>query len=676
MKRLLWFIMIFITGILPVQAQETFIEFSWQAGDFALRYPGDWETPLPLSQEEAGREVLRLAQISVAAPQTRPPAVPFINLILLLQPEGDNAPFALLEAELAALDILPANALPGRLIGREAQTTSGTDRAALLFGLGRVARLNSGEVLMVVGRAAAAQRESFTTTFNNVADSLVSGADTLTDAPQYGVLWHTETAASDGEHAFLDTRALILGRDNTLYLADEFAGLLTINAQNGQVLSSVPIAEQTLPTAIALDSLGQIYVADRFCQCVRVFEDETQVTAFSDFGEDAPLSLVISADDTLYATDVTEEGLFIVRVLAADAQRTLLFDEILAEQPQLTIDRSGQILALVNNQTMYGLRDSGFEALYELETPTLQANAITIDPMNRLVVATQRRGILIFDNAGTLVNRVGQIADDVPAAGELFNPQGVAVDEDGTLYWTDSDGRFGNVTAMSLAVERGRVGSMNLIPGRVVEGIFDEATNQQAWTLNAAAGDVVTLTAIADFESDDLDLALRLIDPNQREVGAVDNDEEGFLLNFFDPHLRNITLNSAGQYLVLVERVFGSGGYQLGLSVAQAFALQNAEAELTGRLSAPLPSQRWAFEGQSGQVLSVTMRAQSGTLDPLLRVFNPRGELVEENDDADDPALGRDAQLIDIPLSFNGEYTIEATLFDGEGDYSLDVLLE
>lgn len=53
--------------------------------------------------------------------------------------------------------------------------------------------------------------------------------------------------------------------------------------------------------------------------------------------------------------------------------------------------------------------------------------------------------------------------------------------------------------------------------------------------------------------------------------------------------------------------------------------------------------------------------------------MNQSGNLIAENDDADDVSLGVDSQLLDIRLPINGLYTIEAIRFDGEGSYTLTV---
>jgi hypothetical protein len=67
--------------------------------------------------------------------------------------------------------------------------------------------------------------------------------------------------------------------------------------------------------------------------------------------------------------------------------------------------------------------------------------------------------------------------------------------------------------------------------------------------------------------------------------------------------------------------------------------------------------------------------ATSGTLDPSLRLVNPRGTEVEVNEDLD-PSLGLDAELTQIRLSNNGDYILEVRATSGEGDFELTLTVE
>ena len=42
--------------VIPVTAQDTFAEYRWDDADIALRYPADWDDPLALFNTEKNRE--------------------------------------------------------------------------------------------------------------------------------------------------------------------------------------------------------------------------------------------------------------------------------------------------------------------------------------------------------------------------------------------------------------------------------------------------------------------------------------------------------------------------------------------------------------------------------------------------------------------------------------------
>jgi hypothetical protein len=229
---------------------------------------------------------------------------------------------------------------------------------------------------------------------------------------------------------------------------------------------------------------------------------------------------------------------------------------------------------------------------------------------------------------------------------------------------------------MSLNVEAGRVGSTNMIAGNVVQGVLDSTISQQVWTFDGLTGDIITLTAISDFLSANLDLALRLLAPDGRELAYVDNLEDLSLINPFDSQIDNLTLRQDGQYIVIVEAVFGEGRYHLGLSVSQTIDVSSGQVQITGAVSEALPVQRWLLDGRGGQSIQITMLSNSPTLDPVLALLSLNGNLIAENDDAFDSSLGLNAQITDVSLPSNGQYIIEARRFDGEGTYELTVELE
>jgi hypothetical protein len=258
----------------------------------------------------------------------------------------------------------------------------------------------------------------------------------------------------------------------------------------------------------------------------------------------------------------------------------------------------------------------------------------------------------------------------------MASPGGVVVDADGTLYFVDSDGTFGAITAMRAGIAPGRVGETNLKPGVAVQGTLDENSAQQTWTYDGTAGQRVTISAIDASSEDQLNVALRLIAPDGSEEG-YNNDQEGIdLFSEFDAQIKDHPLAANGTYIIVVEQVDGAGIYTLGVDETRVFAFDDdGVVELAGKIDDLFTAQRWEFEGVAGQGITMTMRAVDGTLDPVLRLIGPDGEMIDENDDTVDTALGNSAQISGATLPESGRYVIEATRFEGVGSYGLIIVV-
>ena len=120
----------------------------------------------------------------------------------------------------------------------------------------------------------------------------------------------------------------------------------------------------------------------------------------------------------------------------------------------------------------------------------------------------------------------------------------------------------------------------------------------------------------------------------------------------------------------------GEGAYRLGVTGDYSLELgADGVTRVEGRLQDVFPTQRWQFEGRVGQMFTITMQADpASTLDPLLRLLTPNGQVIARNDDAADPALGVNAQLVRVTLPTDGAYVIEASRFEGEGAYTLVIV--
>jgi hypothetical protein len=228
---------------------------------------------------------------------------------------------------------------------------------------------------------------------------------------------------------------------------------------------------------------------------------------------------------------------------------------------------------------------------------------------------------------------------------------------------------------MNTRVAAGRVGSTVLIPGVAVQGTLNATTLQQDWVLNGEAGQTVTISAVDASESGALDVSLKLIAPNGQEEANNDDQSGNDLTTAVDSQISDHILASSGKYTVRVELVNGSGTYRLGIVQELPFTLKSdTPTQLQGALEGALPKQRWIFDAQAGQVLTITMQAQNGTLDPVLRLLDQKGKVIADNDDAADTALGKDAQIVMVKIPANSTYTLETGRFSGAGEYTVIIV--
>jgi hypothetical protein len=627
-----------------VFAQGT-ISYAWQAGDIALSYPADWADP----RETNNSLVLRETEEAIEG-------APVITLSRGVSTNTDL--YTDLQSAFNDIGVIPSGPLDAEIAGFSGVGTSGRGVDGAMYAIGRTARLADGTTLQIIGTVSASERDAFIITFNAVADSISLGAaSTPHISSAYGVLWQTSNA--DGE-AFSELIGLAYGQDNSLYTVDSELGIIRLDAQTGEVLGVFRSNIVVAPSDIAVDTDGAIYVADLACSCVIILtSDGTENGTLGGFMASSRLSLAVMPNGQIVTADndrIDINGGSVATVAA----NTLL-----------AMDASGRVLALSPDGAVWSLQSNTLAPLLQL-TNLPPVNDFAIDTNDNLVLATATQGVLIYDLNGQQVGQVGRVVPNFPLPGELVSPSAIAVNSEGTIIWADS----GTITAVSDQVQSGASGTGALTFGLAVEGILSEITSQQTWTFEGTAGQIITITAISDDVESTLDVAVRLLSPTGNEEAYNDSNDSGDLPQGSDAQILAHTLQNNGTYFVMVERVSGEGNYMLGVGEgAQNFELDTTEATtLQGDLQAVFPSQRWAFVGRAGQVFTVTMLAESGDLDPLLRLRDASGNVLAENDDAADPALGLNAQLLQVTLPADGPYTLEAVRFAGAGRYRLVIV--
>lgn len=85
-----------------------------------------------------------------------------------------------------------------------------------------------------------------------------------------------------------------------------------------------------------------------------------------------------------------------------------------------------------------------------------------------------------------------------------------------------------------------------------------------------------------------------------------------------------------------------------------------SDQRITGTITSDNTFDLYTFEGQAGDVVTVTLTSSNGNLDPLLYLIGPSGIEIAQNDDSNETT---NSLISEILLTEDGTYTIIATRF-------------
>ena len=636
----------------PVLAAH-YLPYAWLEADLALLYPAGWLAPAAASADDA--ETLTLSG-----------GDRLIRLVVLSVATDEAALRTALDAQMAAVGLLPLRYNPDNLYGRSSLRADAVSADRQQAGAAQSGRLPDDRGLIIAGRAPLAEAAALEADLALVLNSLVFSASAPPVAPTYRPLWTTASGSAV-------TVGLAVSGERLYGVSTD--GVQVFDAATGALVTAYPFERPAQPTGLATAN-SLVYVADTVCRCIRVLDAAGKWSdALGSFGGGQPSGLVLVPDGTLYAVDRTDGG-YLLRMIDTNRNRRLSLNFNAIAPPLLTVDGAGQVwvvewlASLIDGATSGAVsRIGGEKPAAELQfwlaglTPET-VTALASDPGGDLLLATSDRGILAVDGAGQVVTSIAQSA------------RALAVGADGTLYAAQPDGA---IRALSMNGTPDRFGAAALLPGVPVGGNLSENAPPQEWTYSGAAGERLTLSAVdqtrTDAYSPGLDMALRLIAPDGSEVAYNDDQQGADLFGVYDAQIANVTLPQTGTYAVRVEWRQGQGTYTLGASADQPVAAgADGVTRLAGRLQDVFPAERWTLAGRSGDVLTLTMIAESGTLDPALAIYKPDGSLLAFNDDAEDLQLETGAQLAQVRLPADGLYTIAASRYEGAGRYSLVIV--
>lgn len=189
-------------------------------------------------------------------------------------------------------------------------------------------------------------------------------------------------------------------------------------------------------------------------------------------------------------------------------------------------------------------------------------------------------------------------------------------------------------------------------------------------------GEIISIAALG--MSPELDLRLNLRDSSNVRV-ATNDDNETFdlFLVATDPRLYNFFVPETQTY-TLVVRPFSSnlsGDVRLVVQRHGRLTGEQTSEFLTGALE---NRQRTTLTAQfqAGEIIRLTARASTESLDPEILFINPRSIILGGNDDHNtaETDLGRfDARLDRQLIEETGTYEIDVTSVSGGGDFELEI---
>lgn len=654
----------------PARAQTAgYAPYAWEAADLALLVPPGWQAEERLNED--------VPSLVLSAPDGRASiglrVLPNVLTLPELRPE--------LEALLLEQGQVAYFYRETRWFGQPALMIEGSSRDGALEGLARAGRLPDLRALLIAG--VGPRDDTLARVFNRVADSIAFSAASPPTMPTYALLWRVELPPAPENLLTLTDATLEIaprvsgllhdGRAG-LYAVEALRGVIQLNPDNGAVVAIFPFDNPAQPSGIAVDEGGTLYIADTLCRCLRLLSaDGTWLDTAASFGGGAPFHLA-AAGGILYAVD-SATGRFVLRAFdpargfARDRTTMLNFNAV---APPLVVARSEGVAIIEWLQSLLDGETHGAVSRLEgddlilhfwFELPPERVRDAALDPDGQLVLAAATGSVWLAREDGVLELL---LQSEAPL-------RALAFDDDGILYLADDEG---HIAAYSPNQPPERVGSPALIDGVPVQGRLNAQIERQLWTFTTQPGEVITIAAIDTTRTNQLDVALRLLAPDGGERAYNDDQLGPDLPGWYDAQIRDYVVRDAGEHTIAVERVQGEGTYTLGVMVDRAFTLTaDTPAILEGAIQDVFPYQRWAFEGRAGQLITFTMFAESGTLDPALELLRPDGRTLAYNDDALDPQLGVNAQLVRIELPEDGRYVIEPSRYEGIGRYRLVVVL-
>ncbi len=311
------------------------------------------------------------------------------------------------------------------------------------------------------------------------------------------------------------------------------------------------------------------------------------------------------------------------------------------------------------------LDDDSFRQVYTFNG---LANEVVAISMNRLsgnldpyLLLTDEQGqiLALSDDEGPNTNAQIEFKR-IPASGRYFV---IA-----TRFGQEHGSTGGDYTLLLARVGSGVTENTVLQYGDSVLGRISQDEPIAFYFLRAQRGDVINTTMRRT--SGNLDPHLDLATGDGTVI--ISNDDDPNAAGTLDAGISHYTILENGIYLIVATR-FGreagdtEGSYVLSLTRTPVedlgTTLQNARLidygnTLEGSINDDVPFRYFEFEARRGDVITVTLAAESGNLDPVVKLLSPDQVEIAQDDDS---GGGQDARLAAITLPSAGTYYLVAT---------------